>query len=392
MPYYLLILLLLSTNFFHIQVVGTFMSDDTCLVVYVLILIWGYIKFGKITIKKAFSSSANKYGRIYLVGVILSFIPALLYFNQSFLQSFITCRWMFALFTLPVLVAIRPTKAHFQKAIFVYTIIYLLVVSIDAVTNDFVVRTVDVLHEEKDVNAIDEGGFIHFTLGYYIICLGLFMKLQDLSETFSLKSLLVSVLFLFVIFLVQNRGTLFPCALIFIYSVLTVKDVQYKTLSRVVGCIVIIISLYYAWSSISELLNETQIQMNDGNYNRIKALAYFLTQGVHGPLSYLFGNGFLSSHIAWDEMMLLRDLGVYTSDIGLVGLWSKVGILPVYAILLLMSKGIRKNNPLYIRYTVLFQIFGMLLNLYFLSVSQVVPLCFYFYYLNKDNFQYQENV
>jgi len=381
MPYYLLILLLLSVNFFNVVGIGQVFSSNMQFIVYIMWLIVGAIFFRKQRLLVSWQSSNNKYTKWYLLGCLLSFIPAYVYYGQSITQSIITYRFFLYILTFPLLLTIRPTLNDFKKAIFIYSVVYLTVVLIDAQTHHFIIREESPLFEGRELNVIDEGDFIHFTPGFYIIAIGLFVALQDLRIRYSVKNMFVSVLYMAIIFLVQNRGTLFPCILIFIHALLTVTEKRMKKISIGLSVVLIAILGIQAYSAIERLMEETIIQVSDSDYNRNVALVYYLTQANPGWLAYLFGNGFLSAHAAWDRMIMLRDLGAYASDIGLVGLWSVIGLLPVFAILVPSIKGIHKQNPIFVRYISFFVLSGVVTQSYFVSGLQLMSLSFVLYFL-----------
>lgn len=381
MPYYLLILLLLSVNFFNVEGIGQVFSSNMQYIVYMMWLVVGAMFFRKQSVIVAWQSSNNRYTKWYLLGCLLSFIPAYFYYGQSITQSIITYRFFLYILTFPLLLTIRPTLNDFKKAIFIYSVIYLTVVLIDAQTHHFIIREESPLFEGRDENVIEEGNFIHFTLGFYIIAIGLFVALQDLRNKYSVKNMFVCILYMTIIFLVQNRGTLFPCILIFIHALLTVDDKRMKKISIGLSVILIAVLGIQAYSAIGRLIEETIIQVSDSDYNRNIALVYYLTQANPGWLAYLFGNGFLSAHVSWDRMIMLRDLGAFASDIGLVGLWSEIGLLPVFAVLVPTIKGIRKHNPIFVIYISFFVLSGVVTQSFFIGGFQLLSLSFVLYFL-----------
>ena len=89
MVYYLLFLYLLFVNFWEIKPMGNFSEDMQ------LLLIASYLVFGCIKYRKRPRINIDgkyNYLRWILIGIILSMIPAYIFYGQPILQSIITYR------------------------------------------------------------------------------------------------------------------------------------------------------------------------------------------------------------------------------------------------------------------------------------------------------------
>ena len=62
-----------------------------------------------------------------VAGIVLSWIPALMYYGQSFVQSFFSYRRMFELVAFPILIALRPSERELRGALYGFSVFYLIV-------------------------------------------------------------------------------------------------------------------------------------------------------------------------------------------------------------------------------------------------------------------------
>ena len=95
----------------------------------------------------------------FLFGVVLSFIPAQIYYGQSFLQSFFTYRRFFELSAFPILIALRPNEKELRTSLYAFAVLYLLLCLI--VT--FIAPSLIVIPDKRKL--VEDGDYIHVLAG-----------------------------------------------------------------------------------------------------------------------------------------------------------------------------------------------------------------------------------
>lgn len=116
---YIFILLLFSANFFDLQPIGQLFAMLNGVVGLLFLYIW--LVYGVVIYKKksdhCLCIRQNVYPAIWiLVGIIVSMIPAYLYYGQSFITSIIAYRVQYFWLVIPLLLYIKPkTKDIIQS-------------------------------------------------------------------------------------------------------------------------------------------------------------------------------------------------------------------------------------------------------------------------------------
>ena len=93
----------------------------------------------------------------------------------------------------------------------------------------------------------------------------------------------------------------------------------------------VVIATKNFWIDIIQL---SQDQLNDPDYNRNKSLYYYLFIYSPNLFCYIFGNGYPSGgnsplgNLMWDNFKE----GIFSSDMGMIGMWTDYGIIPIITI------------------------------------------------------------
>ena len=130
---WLCVLMILSVNFFELLPITRILGVD------------GGYAFYLVTLFILFTFYRRKHIRDYLpwmkpfwwfmIGILLSFIPALLYYGQGFGRSLLTNRHMLFFCAFPVFIAIRPTEREIRSALYMFSVIYLGIVLLVSLVN-----------------------------------------------------------------------------------------------------------------------------------------------------------------------------------------------------------------------------------------------------------------
>ena len=141
------------------------------------------------------------------------------------------------------------------------------------------------------------------------------------------------MIILAVIIAVQNRSTLIGVLPAFGWCVLRTRS-QNKLLVYGFLGILALLAIPYISIIYNSLVEETQMQLEDENYNRWQALSFYLIEMKTNIWHFLIGNGVWSSFGEYKRLMVMAQefRGCYISDIGILGTFFYYGIIPLYVI------------------------------------------------------------
>ena len=221
--------------------------------------------------------------------------------------------------------------------------------------------------------------------GVSLLIIPLYYYLQKLRINFNTK-LLFKVIFIFVvIYIAENRSTLFPATILTLYSFTKIKS-RYKTIILTVLAIVVAIAAVQTMETWESLILETEDNINDEDGNRNKALLYFTTIGQHSWMTFLFGNGIISVHTS-NLMAMLMENGIHYSDLGLVGYWYNFGIIPIIAMMVMFIKIFKSSIQSYsIKLMTIHILICSMTTSYFFAIGHLMlfMIVYYIYYYNID--------
>lgn len=374
---YFLILALLSVEMFDIEPLGTLFHQSGGIYYHLFLLVWmffGYVKYHKNNNRL---NQTKYYNNVKLItlGIILSFIPAYLYQGQSFTQSIITYREQIFWLIIPLIITIRPTEKDIVKALSIFALIFFVMCFVKTYfpQSYFYDAAADIKHglSERRQIALAGGGFQLIVIPLYYYC-------NQLSQKVDFKQFLYIFFLLIVIFIAQNRSTLFVAMIIVFYSIFKLRS-KYKFLMTVLLILSLLVIFYVGYDSFEYLINSTHDELNDQDYNRNKAYLYFFSNPYINWVTIILGQGFLSQN-ATTLMADLMDMGIYNSDVGFIGFWNQFGILPVIAFLSSTIGALRKKNiPFYVKAFSLHILLCSVTISYFGNPQSLLWYAFFFY-------------
>lgn len=319
----------------------------------------------------------------YLLGILLSYVPSLLYYGQSFTQSFFTNRRIFEFTAFPILIALRPTERELRTSLYSFSLVYLfftLFVTFFAGSWVFV---------PAEASFIEEGDYVHILSGIRHVSLALIFAFQRMIKD-STWSNVAWTLFLFaILFLVQNRTSLIAVILMVGFALYSMKMSARKLIIIVVIAVTLMLMAVYTSGQWGQLYQMTVSQVVNPEYNRNKALAYMFS--TREPLRYFLGDGFISANVN-PIIHTLQESGIYHSDVGLVGLWHMYGIIPVAVILVMTFKGLSHRKSFAVRAAAIYILTGTLTLSFFAFGETLLWLSVFLYmYYVDGNPAYVDN-
>ncbi len=313
----------------------------------------------------------------FLAGIVLSFIPALLYYGQSFGRSILTNRHMLYFCAFPVFIAIRPTEREIRSALYSFSVIYLIIVLIVSFVN---INLVPVPEYSSFLE--NDGDYVFTVQGFRYVVLGLIMALDRLMARFNSRNLFWVFLQFGIIFLIQNRTAILVAVVVAMFAVWDMKMSARKLLMMAV---ILVAGLFLVAMTASQwglLYDETMTQLSDPDYNRIKAMGYMFARR-EGFIRYILGDGFISGYVN-NILQRLGAEGIFHSDVGLFGMWHQYGLIPVITIIVACVKGLAARKSFISKSVAIYILLGAATLSYFGLAETLTLLAFFLYMYNTD--------
>ena len=372
---WLCFLMIVSVNFFDLIPITSLLGVD------------GGYTFYLITLFILFTFYRRKFIRDYLpwmkpfwwfmIGIVLSFIPAQIYYGQGFVQSFFTYRHMLYFCAFPVFIAVRPTEREIRSALYYFSVIYLVVVLYVSFVNDSLIPAREYATFYDDI-----GDYVLTIQGFRYVVLGLIMALDRLMYNFNNKNLFWALFLFGIIFLVQNRTAILVAVVVSLFSIwdmrMSARKLMMMTAITVAGLFLVVLTA----SQWGLLYNETLEQLSNPDYNRIKAMNYMFAHR-EGFIRYILGDGFISANVN-PIIHRLGAEGIFHSDVGLFGMWNQFGLIPVLTILIACIKGLAAEKSYISKSIAMFILLGAATLSYFGLAETLTLLAFFLYMYNTD--------
>ena len=318
----------------------------------------------------------------FLFGVVLSFIPAQIYYGQSFLQSFFTYRRFFELSAFPILIALRPNEKELRTSLYAFAVLYLLLCLI--VT--FIAPSLIVIPDKRKL--VEDGDYIHVLAGIRHVFLAFVFALNRAVRQGSLKYYGWVVFLFLVLFIAQNRTSLLAAIFVLGYVLFSMKMSSRKLIMMTVLFLSTLLMFMYTADQWKALYFETLDQLNNPEYNRIKSLVYMV--GSRNYLRYLLGDGFISADVN-PIIHILQESGIDHSDVGLLGLWHQFGVIPVLTVLIITFKGFSRQKSFLVKASAIYTLTGIVTLSYFAFGETLLWFsCYLYLYYASSSPQFQE--
>ena len=311
-----------------------------------------------------------------VAGIVLSWIPALMYYGQSFVQSFFSYRRMFELVAFPILIALRPSERELRGALYGFSVFYLIV---SLMVTFFAPWWVP---QPEDSPLMEEGDLIVGLSGVRHLSLAFIFSLQRVIKDNNLRNMGWAFFEFSVLFLVQNRTSLIAAIVIVGFLVLKMKMSSQKLLLIALGSIAILLMAVYTAGQWELLYRETVEQILNPDYNRNKAYVYMFSH--RSVIQHLLGTGYISANVN-PIIHVLQESGIFHSDVGMVGMWHQYGVIPTLVILVMTVKGLAEKKSFLVKASALYIIVGIPTLSFFGIGESILWLSIYLYVSYSDN-------
>jgi len=252
--------------------------------------------------------------------------------------------------------------AYAQRAVYFYFIYYLL--HYMKIPGGFIIRTILVfaiiyallyivqynLFPRPITNAkmfIDRGTLRIFLDGAGFLVISYFIWLYFTFRGFRLKYGLFLLLALAVFVLLGTRQVIAAIVLLTILFVLQSKVVKSKILIfTLIGLSVI--PVYFLFQDIIYAMFEVTLEQSEGIESnvRVRATKYFLTEFYTNNFAYVTGNGANGNSMYGIRVIdIAQRFSFYQSDIGLIGEYTKFGMLFLVGVFMLLYRVLKIKLP-----------------------------------------------
>ncbi len=357
---YIFICLVFSVDFWGLAVVLNVLKPDMVLVLSWMWILSGIYFFNESKRLKSLNSHTyNKPLILILLGVFISMFSAYYFGRQALLTSLIAQRSIYSFMFLPAILFVQPTEKDIIRALKWISMGTIVVWILVHFKTDIIKLDKEKI-EQFQMNNKDLSAKLEFYVnGIHLVVLYIYIKIYQYIKKFSWDTFLEASLLLIFIVLYQNRSMILGVIPIFIYSMYKFKSASKSTIV-IISSIAIIVGIVYTSEVWKLMIEKTQSHLGESDYNRWKALYYYFGHYSSNWFCYIFGNGYPSGgnsplgNLMWSNF----EKGIFTSDLGMIGMWVDFGILPLIAIYSIIISILRRSiYPLYLKFVCLHIVF-----------------------------------
>jgi len=346
----IIILILLSLKFFQLVFIPEIVIKLSEWIGFGIILVFLVISF-VYNQEKQFKKHFTFPIILILLAVAISMVAVNVYHDQSFLVTLHTQRAIYLYFAYFLLHYLKVSGEFLIKTFIAIAILYIGL---------YISQTV--LYPTQITNAkmfLDRGTLRIFApgAGYMIICYYIWLFL--FFKTLKFKYILALLVTMAVVVMLGTRQVLATMLLITIIFILQSKIIKSKFLLFLL-IFSAIIPVYLLFQDILvQMVDVTREQSRGVESNiRVRAAEFFLTDYFpKNKFAYFTGNGVAgSSAFGAKTLKYAEGYGYFQSDIGLIGEYSKFGVLFVLGVVIILFRTMTTRLPeklLFIRYNFL---------------------------------------
>jgi hypothetical protein len=347
---YVFISLLLAVKFWDLSFLAGFLKRDGIFILTILWCLLAYLIFySKPKQPRLFSLKYNKYIIGIFLGVFISVFSAFYYWGQPLSVTILTQRFIYVFILLPSLLFVQPTPEDIIKSLKWISVFTILVWCLSIFAPQYILDNDEVVLDRVKNKSTSIG---LYTTGIEFVLMYIYVLIQEFIKSFTFKKFSNALLLLLFFLLYQNRSYLIGILFIFLYSMLKFKS-KYKLALLMFSSICLSIMIIYTIDIWNTFILDTQTQLSDMDYNRWKALFFYFNDYSPNWFCYIFGNGMPSATNSefGSYMLQLWKKGIFASDLGMIGMWTDFGLLPVILIYsILISVILKSRFPLMLKF------------------------------------------
>ena len=316
----------------------------------------------------------------------ISFIPAYVLHNQSFVSSFFAANFTLAYLLFFLYFAISFPPRTLLKILCWFGLIWCLIQCIQQITYPHYWFATRMDTFEKSIE-IRNGIYRYNTYGIPFGLIFLFYSFQRFFDVGKKKYLMGIIIGLIGAYLTATRQVIASSVLCLLIGLFIMGKIKGRYL------FVFLVVSFFIYLNADSLFGDF-IEMTeevDEDYVRFITYNYFGLEYNKGELlPFLFGNGIdFQSNVFYspygNEIMKLQELGLHRSDIGIVGMYSYFGIFYVIAVLSFFIYSIRNRKYIepYLQMYILYMLMTTVMLFHFgYTAANIVTSCSIFYLID----------
>ncbi|MFO7924699.1 MAG: hypothetical protein R6U58_13505 [Bacteroidales bacterium] len=303
-------------------------------------------------VKKHFSVAVI----LLLSGVMISSLGAVYFNNQSWGITLYQQRHMYAFLFYFLLFYLAPRPQWIIDLLFYFGIAGGVI---------FIVQYLLYPTLITDAKIFLDRGTIRMNLpGTYFMHIGFFLSVDRFFTTKKMKYGAGAMLLFLVAVLSGFRSILALYILLSTGYLLANRQVKNKVLLFSLYSVIVISGFFAFHSIIMEMKESAEREGSQGtSYIRVRAADYFMSMNDNKKSAYIIGNGEPTERSAYGRRLAMISLryGYYLSDIGIVGLFFKYGLLTSLMVLYIIFKVLFAKTDKRTVFIKLFFLFQLLL-------------------------------
>ena len=235
-----------------------------------------------------------------------------------------------------------------------------------------------------------------FLFGDGFLFLFYFLALNKYMFSKSKIWLMMALLTCLCIILNQTRVYMIAVAIITVFYLLGSKKIVVKFL--VVAVVITALIIVPQLDFVKNLQKRTQSELKKSDdYIRVKAAKYYIDDFQPSAATKIFGNGFPMPETYFGKTItnLHEKRGYFVQDIGLVGLYTTMGVIAVIAFLIIFYRGVKvklTEDYVYLKLFIIFLIATSLTTDDTFSGSYVIAIVFTLYLYEHCRVEAQQMV
>lgn len=365
----ILLVVVLTSGFMYVGWNATY-AGWACNIIFTAIFIYYFSN-----IKYTYNANFKSVILLLTFMPFLSSINAYLRYGQNFYDSYLATAsnfiWLFYFF-------FHKWGVKETTILRVFLLLSFFILGVQVYQNLFpedavfgIVKTTD-MNDSTDIIFEERNGIMRFRVfiaGYFSIPILLAFLCFIKKELMDLKMLVIVVMMLMSVYLSLTRQVIAACLLVLFMSFYIEKKNRVKDY---VIMLLLVTGLYYSYDVLFAEFSSTTIEETTNENIRVIAYNYFFERDTEDIFAWLIGHGMPKCDNYSHEMSMVKEMHLFTSDVGFIGYWFYVGlpfILICYYFLYLLFWKYKKNTPTYIR---LFVIYGTVMSVMIFPMEKPV--------------------
>jgi hypothetical protein len=321
---------------------------------------------------------------LLLIAALISGLSATIFWNQNLYDSFKVLIFFMSYIFFFLLSSLKVRVQDIEKIIILIAVLYIVVYSVSYLVYPRQIFGMIMWYDNR-------GGFPRIIIpgaGYLFL-----FSFYSLSKFFQKHKYFWMIIFLITIVYIIMILTRTLIAISFIFLSLYALN-KSKNFNKVLAVFIIasgilLISQMDFFKSLSDqTISQTSNFRND---IRFKAVDYFLNHFSPNAFTRIFGNGEPNPDSSYGNFMYHLEVeeGLFTSDIGYIGLYTKFGLLAILAYIIIIIKTIKTSVPhefLYYKYFLYFVFVVSIIISSTFSADFIIPIVLALYAISSKDF------